>query len=92
MIFKDQLLQQKYFNQIKPKVQDSQDIYTMFGKPCEQWHYKNLGEHTYMYRYLDESGFLMALWVDFDDKDDKVLRYVLSIDPWVQRDADQRDF
>lgn len=92
LIFKDQLLQQKYFNQIKPKVQDSQDIYTMFGKPCEQWHYKNLGERTYMYRYLDESGFPMALWVDFDDKDDKVLRYVLSIDPWVQRDADQRDF
>ena len=92
LIFKDQLLQQKYFNQIKPKVQDSQDIYTMFGKPCEQWHYRNLGEHTYMYRYLDESGFPMALWVDFDDKDDKVLRYVLSIDPWVQRDADQRDF
>ena len=43
LIFKDQLLQQKYFNQIKPKVQDSQDIYTMFGKPCEQWHYRNLG-------------------------------------------------
>lgn len=92
LIFKDQLLQQKYFNQIKPKEQDSKDIYNMFGKPCEKWHYKNLGEHTYMYRYLDEAGFPMALWVDFDDKDDKVLRYVLSIDPWSQRDADTLEF
>ena len=41
-----------------------------------------------MYRYQDEAGFPMALWVDFDDKDDKVLRYVLSIDPWSQRDSD----
>lgn len=88
LVFKDQLLQQKYFNQIKPKVMDSEDIYVMFGRPCETWHYKLLGEHTYMYRYQDEAGFPMALWVDFDDKDDKVLRYVLSIDPWSQRDSD----
>ena len=90
LIFKDQLLQQKYFNQIKPKIQDSKDIYNMFGKPCETWHYKNLGEHTVMYRYQDEAGFPMALWVDFDDKDDRVLRYVLSIDPWSQKDGDDR--
>ena len=88
LVFKDQLLQQKYFNQIKPKLQNSKDIYDMFGRPCETWHYKLLGEHTVMYRYLDEVGYPMALWVDFDDKDDRVLRYVLSIDPWSQQDGD----
>lgn len=88
LIFKDQLLQQKYFNQIQAQSPGQSGHLHDVRKAYEQWHYRNLGEHTYMYRYLDESGFPMALWVDFDDKDDKVLRYVLSIDPWVQRDAD----
>lgn len=41
-----------------------------------------------MYRYQDSAGFPMALWVDFDLQNDEVLRYVLSIDPWSQRDSD----
>lgn len=91
MIFKDNLLQQKYFNQIKPKIMNEKDIYEMFGHPCEKWTYKLLGEHTYMYRF-SEGGFDWALWVDFDNKTDEVLRYVISIDPWTQRDADDLKF
>ena len=88
LIFKDNILQEKYFDRIKPKIQTSEDILLMFGKPCEKWTYKNLGEHTFMYRYQDIAGFPMALWVDFDLERDEVLRYVLSIDPWSQRDSD----
>ena len=88
LVFKDKLMQEKYFKMIKPGTQNSKDIYSMFGHPCEQWTYKNLGEHTYMYRYLDETMYPMALWVDFDLKTDKVLRYVISIDPWSQQDSD----
>ena len=92
LIFKDNILQEKYYAElVKPGKQNSDDILVLFGPPCEKWTYKNLGEHTFMYRYLDSGMFPMAFWVDFDLKNDKVLRYVLSIDPWSQRDSD-RDF
>lgn len=87
LIFKENLLQQKYFNEIKPKIMNEQDIYNMFGHPCEKWTYALSGEHTYMYRFQD-GGMDWALWVDFDNKTNEVLRYVISIDPWTQRDGD----
>lgn len=88
LIFRDQLLQQKYFNEIRPGVQTKEDILKFFGKPCEEHQYKNLGESTFMYRYQDAGMHAMALWVDFDDRTGKVLRYVLSLDPWSQRDSE----
>lgn len=87
LVFKDNLLQQKYFNDIKPKIMNEQDIYNMFGRPCETWRYALSDEHTYMYRFQD-GGLDWALWVDFDNKTNEVLRYVISIDPWTQRDSD----
>ncbi len=89
LIFKDNLLQQKYYKEIKPKVMNEQDIYNMFGHPCEKWSYALSGEHTYMYRF-QEGGLDWALWVDFDNKTNEVLRYVISIDPWTQRDGDEK--
>ncbi len=89
LVFKDNILQEKYYRElVKPGKQTSQDILVLFGKPCETWTYDNLGEHTFMYRYLDSVMYPMAFWVDFDNKTDKVLRYVISIDPWSQRDSD----
>ncbi len=88
LVEKYNILQEKYFKLIKPKVMHSEDILVLLGPPAEKWTYKNLGEHTFMYRYQDSAGFPMALWVDFDLENDEVVRYVLSIDPWSQRDSD----
>ncbi len=88
LISKENILYEQYYvKNIKPTVMSEQDIFNMFGRPCEQWTYKLLKEHTYMYRFA-ENGFDLALWVDFDNETSHVLRWVISLDPWTQRDAD----
>lgn len=88
LVSKENILKEAYFDRIEPKTMRSADILAMYGEPCEKWTYKNLGEHTFMYRYQDQAGFPMALWVDFDLETDEVLRHVISIDPWSQRDGE----
>ncbi len=90
MIFKQNMLYEAfYMKNIKPKIMNEKDVYELLGKPCETWSYALSKEHTYMYRY-QEGGFDWAVWVDFDDKTNEVLRWVISIDPWSQRDTDDK--
>ncbi|MCD8338600.1 MAG: hypothetical protein LUC43_00095 [Burkholderiales bacterium] len=91
LIKKEQILYEKFFiDNIKPHEMDQADIDRMFGKPCEKWRYALSDTHVYMYRF-EEGGLPWALWVDFDNKTNKVLKWTVSIDPWSQRD-DGNDF
>ncbi|MCD8338599.1 MAG: hypothetical protein LUC43_00090 [Burkholderiales bacterium] len=85
LIKKEQILYKDFFlRNIKPKVMDQADIDTMFGRPCEKRTFKLSGTHSYMYRY-EEDGVPLALWVDFDNKTNKVVDWTVTIDPWSMK-------
>ncbi len=90
LIKKEQILYEKFFGENIHKGMSQEDIDKLFGRPCEMWTYAISDTHVYMYRY-EEGGLPWALWVDFDNKDNKVISWTISIDPWSLRGGNDND-
>ncbi|MFU0841963.1 MAG: SmpA-OmlA domain-containing protein [Burkholderia sp.] len=86
LVKKEQILDYKHFMLIKPGVDTQKDVWNLFGRYAEHYTFSLINQTAWMYRFLDEGGFHMACWVQFDTKG-VVTEVGFGSDPWHERDG-----
>ena len=81
---REQAMQEKYFSAIRPGAWTEKDVWAYWGRCAEEYEFRIVGEHAWMYRFEDEGGFDMAVWPQFD-KNGVVVSCEVTEDPWKDR-------
>lgn len=87
VVAREQGLQEKYFSLVKVGVSKEEDVWALWGPCAEEYEFRLVGEHAWMYRYKDIGNLDMAVWPQFD-KAGIVRSIEVTEDPWKQRDGD----
>lgn len=84
VVSREQGLQEKYFSMIEIGKSTKDDVWALWGPCAEEYYFRLVNEHAWMYRFKDFGGFDMAVWPQFDTKG--VIRSLdVTTDPWKDR-------
>lgn len=87
VVSREQGLQEKYFNLIRPGVSTEDDVWKLWGRCAQKYTFHLVNQHAWMYRYKDFGGFDMAVWPQFDENG-VVQSVETTMDPWKEKDGE----
>lgn len=87
LISSAQMLTPAQFSRVRPGDQTRADIERLFGPPAQKLRFGLIDEDAWMYRFIQDSIFKMAFWVQFTPQG-VVTSTGITTDPWSERDSD----